>query len=115
MDKLAKKKVFKQKGKFLWPSRDEPIRVRVPVEGVRESFRPVEHITVEEVEKAMGIVAGHSFEGMSLESLYLETAKLLGFRRIGPNIQIVLDRVYRNLKNQNKLIEKKGQVYQNKE
>jgi hypothetical protein len=108
--KLAKNGVLKLKGEFLWLQRDEPVRVRVPVEGVKESFRPIEQIASEEVEKAMTIVVSHSFQGMSVENLYLETAKLLGFRRIGPTIQLVLDRVYRGLKLSKRLLEEKGQV-----
>ena len=111
---LSTKGFIKLKEKFLWPLKEEEIRVRVPVEGVRESFRPIEHIASMEVEKAMLIVAGYSFQGIGLESLLIETAKLLGFRRIGPNIEEVINKAYRNLIRRKQLDDKDGQVFPRK-
>ena len=111
---LSTKGFIKLKEKFLWPPKEEEIRVRVPVEGVRESFRPIEHIASMEVEKAMLIVAEYSFQGIGLESLLIETAKLLGFRRIGPNIEEVINKAYRNLIRRKQLDDKDGQVFPRK-
>ena len=111
---LSRKGTIKLRDGFLWPPKEEEIRVRVPVEGVKESFRPVEHIAAMEIEKAMLIVAGHSFQGMGMETLLLETAKLLGFRRIGPNIEEVLNKAYRNLSRRKQLEEEDGQIFSSK-
>jgi len=111
---LSRKGTIKLRDGFLWPPKEEEIRVRVPVEGVKESFRPVEHIAAMEIEKAMLIVAGHSFQGMGMETLLLETAKLLGFRRIGPNIEEVLNKAYRNLSRRKQLEEADGQIFSSK-
>jgi hypothetical protein len=83
--KKANSKTIELKGKFLWPKNYKDIEIRVPVEGVRESFRSVEHITQEEISKAMSLVAQYSL-GLKEEALLRETANLLGFRRMGSNI-----------------------------
>ena len=62
----------------------------------------------------MLIVAGYSFQGIGLESLLIETAKLLGFRRIGPNIEEVINKAYRNLIRRKQLDDKDGQVFPRK-
>ncbi len=70
---------------FLWPVEDVPLTVRVPVEGVEESFRAVEHIPPVEIGNAVVLVVGHSL-GISGESLLNETAKLLGFKRMTESV-----------------------------
>jgi hypothetical protein len=82
---------------FLWPGSGGTVSVRVPVEGVRESFRPIEHIPVEEMRRAMVLVAGHSL-GIGEETLVYETARLLGFKRRSDNISSTLRRVCADLK-----------------
>ncbi len=82
---------------FLWPGSGGTVSVRVPVEGVRESFRPIEHIPVEEMRRAMVLVAGHSL-GIGEETLVNETARLLGFKRRSDNIRSILRRVCADLK-----------------
>jgi hypothetical protein len=82
---------------FLWPGSGGNVDVRVPVEGVKESFRPIEHIPVEEMRRAMVLVAGHSM-GIGEETLVNETARLLGFKRRSDNISSTLRRVCADLK-----------------
>jgi hypothetical protein len=64
------------------------------VEGVDESFRSIEYISPEEILSALTMVAGHSL-GIREETLLNETARLLGFKRMGPNILEALRVVYR--------------------
>jgi hypothetical protein len=89
----AVKKSMSIKEAFLWPKGAEKIRVRVPVEGVKESFRLIEHIPPEEIRQAMLLVAGHSL-GLRESSLLNETARTLGFKRKGENILNSLRSVY---------------------
>ena len=79
------------------------VRVRVPVEGVKESFRPVEYIPMEEVKRAMTLVAGHSL-GLCEGSLLNETARLLGFKRMGNKIDDALRLAYESLKKEGALV-----------
>jgi len=81
------------RGEFLWPPGLEKAKIRVPVEGVEESFRPVEWIPPEEVIKAMSMVVSHSL-GIREETLLNETARLLGFKRMGPKIMDALKDAY---------------------
>jgi len=82
---------------FLWLGSGGNVDVRVPVEGVKESFRPIEHIPVEEMRRAMVLVAGHSM-GIGEETLVNETARLLGFKRRSDNISSTLRMVCADLK-----------------
>jgi hypothetical protein len=82
------------RGSFLWLKDRDRVNVRAPVEGVDESFRPIEYIPPEEILLALTMVAGHSI-GIREETLLNETARLLGFKRMGPNILGALRIVYR--------------------
>jgi hypothetical protein len=82
------------KESFLWYKGRDSVTVRAPVEGVDESFRPIEYIPPEEILLALTMVAGHSL-GIREETLLNETARLLGFKRMGPNILEALRIVYR--------------------
>jgi hypothetical protein len=82
------------RGDFLWPKGRDTVRVRAPVDGVAESFRPIEYIPPEEALTALTMVAGYSL-GIREETLLNETARLLGFKRMGPNILEALRVVYR--------------------
>ncbi|TET71000.1 DUF3320 domain-containing protein, partial [Candidatus Bathyarchaeota archaeon] len=90
--KASKRSIDVRDG-FLWPGDVKRVRVRAPVEGVKESFRPIEHIPPEEIRRAMLLVAGHSL-GLREGSLLNETARLLGFKRMGANILTSLRSVY---------------------
>jgi len=67
---------------FLWPGSGGTVDVRVPVEEMR---------------RAMVLVAGHSL-GIGEETLVNETARLLGFKRRSDNISSILRRVCADLK-----------------
>ena len=53
------------------------VQIRVPVEGIPETKRKLEHIPPEEVEAAMKLIAQYAL-GISDESLVAETAKVFG-------------------------------------
>jgi hypothetical protein len=101
--RLNRRRTFRVEGEFLWPKSEGDVRVRVPVEGVKESFRPVEYIPMEEVKRAMTLVAGHSL-GLSEGSLLNETARLLGFKRTGNKIDDALRGAYESLKKEGALV-----------
>ncbi|UCH57955.1 MAG: DNA/RNA helicase, partial [Candidatus Bathyarchaeota archaeon] len=89
----AGKRSIEIRGDFLWPGSAFEVRVRVPVDGVDESFRPIEYIPPEEITRAMLLIAGHSL-GLRKESLLSETAHLLGFKRRGSKIVDVLTEAF---------------------
>ena len=97
------------RGDFLWPKDVKGVDVRVPLKGVKDSFRPIRHIPPEEIRQAMLMVARHSI-GLSAESLIDETARLLGFKRIGSNILLSLSEVYEEAKNMGRLALEDGLV-----
>jgi hypothetical protein len=101
-----KKRRIAVKGDFLWPKSAIGLKVRVPVDGVEGTFRPIGHIPQEEIKRAMVLVAGHSL-GLGVESLLKETARLLGFKRLGNTIRTILQEVYETLTEEGTLIQKK--------
>jgi hypothetical protein len=109
-DDLRRKRRINVNGEFLWSKGVGEVKVRVPIEGVKESFRSVEHIAPEEIEQAMKLVAGHSL-GISEESLVSETAALLGFKRMGENIQSKVTQIYETTRRRGILTESSGLVY----
>ena len=69
---------------FLWPeSPDESITVRVANGG---GNRNIEEIPIEEIAKAAYVILDNGLE-ISREDLVLETARQLGYSRIGSNIE----------------------------
>lgn len=97
------------RGEFLWPRQPVEVKVRVPVEGAEETFRPIRHIPPEEIRGAMTLIAGHSL-GLSAESLLNGTARLLGFKRMGDTIRTALEETFEALKREGTLIEDEGIV-----
>jgi hypothetical protein len=81
------------KKEFLWSKNKKGVEIRVPVEGVKESFRSIEHVSPEEISKAMFLAAKHSL-GLKEETLLNETASLLGFKRMGSNINETLKSIF---------------------
>ena len=81
------------KREFLWPKDKKEVEIRVPVEGVKESFRSIEHVSPEEISNAMFLAAKHSL-GLKEETLLNETASLLGFKRMGSNINETLKSIF---------------------
>ena len=91
------------KGNFLWPPELQEAQVRVPVSGVPESKRKLEHIPPEEIEKAMKTIAQYAL-GISAESLIAETAKVFGFSRTGEKSRKRFSDIYKRLLWEKKLI-----------
>jgi len=111
--RLGRRGAIRVKGDFIWPKSGGAVKVRVPVEGVRESFRPIEYIPMEEITRAMTLVAGHSL-GLSERSLLNETARLLGFKRIGENIDGALREAFKRLRKEGILVQADNLIVFNK-
>jgi hypothetical protein len=99
-----------KKSNFLWPTRLLPVDlsslpVRVPSERVDESFRDVEHVAPEEIQRTMLLIIEHAL-GIKTEALFQETARILGFQRTGDRIREAL------IKNLRVLLHG-GMIYQN--
>ena len=81
-----------QKNDFCWPVGIEKAEVRIP-DGESGS-RPISYISTEELAEAMYKIADKSF-GIKKEDLFVATARIYGFSRIGGNItqalQLALD------------------------
>jgi hypothetical protein len=81
---------------FIWPANLEDAPVRIPVLGVPESKRIIEHIPPEEIENAMKLVAQYAL-GISPESLIVETSKVFGFNHTGGKIKEKIQEIYKKL------------------
>jgi len=84
------------KGHFIWPTDLQDVPVRVPVPGVPESKRILEHIPPEEIENAMKLIARYAL-GISAESLTVETAKVFGFSHGGEKSRKRIYEIYKRL------------------
>ena len=91
------------KGNFLWPPARQDVPVRVPVHGVPESKRTLEHIPPEEIENAMKLIAQYAL-GISAESLIIETAKVFGFSHGGEKSRKRIYAIYERLLWEKKLV-----------
>ncbi len=91
------------KGHFLWPPNLQNVPVRVPVVGVPESKRLLEHIPPEEIENAMKLIAQYAL-GISADSLIVETAKVFGFSHRGEKSRKRIYEIYKRLLLEKKLI-----------
>ena len=92
---LSNRKVI-VKGNFLWPTDLQEVSVRVPVSGVPESKRAIEHIPPEEIENAMKLIAQYAL-GISVESLIVETSKVFGFSHGGEKSRKRIYDIYKRL------------------
>ena len=88
---------FIKRGDFLWPFKMKNTSVRVPIPGVSESFRDIEHIPPEEIQIAIKIIIKHAL-GIGKESLILETARIFGFNRTSDTIKEYILKEYKFLK-----------------
>jgi hypothetical protein len=77
LNNLIRDQKVTMKGSFLWSPALKEVQIRIPVDGVPESKRKLEHIPPEEVEAAMKLIAQYAL-GISDESLVAETAKVFG-------------------------------------
>jgi len=91
-------------GKFLWPPQVTEVPIRVPTQGVPESFRSIEHIPPEEIKGAMLLIIRHAV-GISVESLLVETARIFGFNRTGDNIRKELLKIIKTLQQEGTIIQ----------
>jgi len=99
---IVKEKVV-VKGHFLWPLGLQEVQARVPVSGVPESKRKLEHIPSEEIENAMKTIAQYAL-GISAESLIAETAKVFGFNHTGSKSHKRFSDIYKRLLWEKKLV-----------
>jgi hypothetical protein len=83
-------------GEFLWPNTHIDVNVRIPVEGIEDTFRPVKYIPLDEIRSALTLISTHSL-GLIDESLIKETARLLGFKRMGIKVKAVLQEALQSL------------------
>ena len=104
-----RKNLLTIKGSFLWPVGLRYVPMRVPVQGEPFSFRKIEHIPPEEIEKAMELIAKYALS-LSAESLIVETARIFGFERTGDLIEEELDKTYQRLLQRGKLVSTNGIV-----
>jgi hypothetical protein len=100
---LVKNHEVTVKDSFIWPTELQAVQVRVPVAGVPESKRILEHIPPEEIEAAMKQIAQYAL-GISPESLMVETAKVFGFNHLGGKSKDIVYEVYKRLLWEKKLV-----------
>ena len=103
--KLCQKEgTLRREGKFLWPPQVTKVSVRVPVEGVPESFRTIEHIPPEEIKCTMLIIIRYGLS-ISVESLLIETARIFGFNRTGDNIRKELLKIFKEIQEEGMIVQ----------
>ena len=86
VEELVRRGVLVVRDGFLWPMRSINLKVRTPIEGIGETYRPMHHIPQDELVAAMRIIASHTI-GLGADSLMRETARLFGFKRMGENVR----------------------------
>ena len=96
IDDCSRRGLISDKEGFLWPRNSINVKIRTPVEGVDETFRPITYIPIEEIRAAMTLIATHSI-GISMESLLNETGHLFGIKRMGRQGKSVLTEVFEAL------------------
>jgi hypothetical protein len=94
-------------GEFLWPNTHIDVNVRIPVEGIEDTFRPINYISLDEIRSALTMISAHSL-GLTDESLIRETARLLGFKRMGIKVRAVLQEALRSLIDEGMLTHRDG-------
>jgi hypothetical protein len=97
------------KGSFLWPPTLKDVQIRIPVEGIPETKRKLEHIPPEEVEDAMKLIAQYAL-GISDESLVAETAKVFGLNHSTDKSKEYFNEILKRLVRERKLATKDGVI-----
>lgn len=87
--------VIKQEKDFITLIDFDNLQVRVP-NNMDDYIRPIAIISDNELALAMTTIVEHSF-GIITEDLFVETARVFGFRRTGENILSSLRRVYNEM------------------
>ncbi|MCG9969939.1 DUF4011 domain-containing protein [Pelotomaculum terephthalicicum JT] len=78
-----------RKGNFCWVKNTNNIPVRIPQP--YDNGRPINYISTEEIAEAMFQIASKSF-GITLDGLYVATARAFGFNRTGGNINLAMQK-----------------------
>ncbi len=81
---------------FLYARWPMEAKIRVPAEGVKDSFRPIGFIPPEELRAALTLLAGHSI-GVGKETLIREAARLFGFKKLTKEIRGELEKTLEDL------------------
>lgn len=108
MFKYDLKDVIKLNNDFITLSSFNGLQVRIP-NSQDDYIRQINYICDEEIALAMTSIVEHSF-GISPEDLFIETARVFGFRRTGENITSTLKRIYTDYLNENWFKEVDGKV-----
>lgn len=86
---------IKQEKDFITLADFDDIQVRIPSSS-KDYIRPIANICDDELGLAMTTIVEHSF-GIVPEALFIETARVFGFKRLGENIVSSLRRVYNDM------------------
>jgi hypothetical protein len=97
------------KGSFLWSPQLKDVQIRIPVDGISETKRKLEHLPPEEVETAMKLIAQYAL-GISDESLIAETAKVFGFNHSTDKSKEYFNEILKRLIRERKLATKDGVI-----
>lgn len=97
------------KGSFLWPPHIKDIQIRIPVEGIPETKRKLEHLPPEEIEAVIKLIAQYAL-GISDESLVAETAKVFGFTHSTDKSKEYFNEILKRLIRERKLTLKDGVI-----
>jgi hypothetical protein len=109
LDMLVKDRRLTVKDEFLWPNDLLDVPIRVPVASMPESFRSVEQIPPEEIEKAMKLIVQYALS-ISTESLIAETARLFGFVHPSEKTKQIILNVYNTMVRERKLINSNDKI-----
>lgn len=97
------------KGSFLWPPQLKDVQIRIPIDGIPETKRKLEHIPPEEVEIVMQLIAQYAL-GVSDESLIAETAKVFGLNHSADKPKEYFNEILKRLIHERKLSTKDGVI-----
>lgn len=103
---------IKQEKDFITLCDFDNLQVRIP-SSTDDYIRPISNISDDELALAMTTIVEHSF-GIAPEDLFVETARVFGFRRTGENIVSALRRVYNEMIGNNCITEIDGKVNKKK-
>lgn len=99
---------IERKGDFISLKNFDQLQVRVP-NGDDGYVRPISYISDDELGKAMRRIAKRSY-GITLDDLFIATAREFGYKRMGENIVSALRAAYEKILNARKIREVDGKV-----
>lgn len=100
--------VIKQENDFITMVDFDNLQVRIP-SSTDGYIRPIANISNDELALAMNTIVEHSY-GITPEDLFIETARVFGFKRTGENIVSSLRRVYNGMLTNGQFKEVDGKV-----